>query len=657
MLKPLWTPTQERIENSQLYKFMQWLADERDLNFPDYQSLWEWSVEDIEGFWDAVWHFYSVKSYTPYLTVLSDSKMPGAEWFSGATLNFVDQIFRHANPERPAIRFASETSSIQELSWVELKKNVASVAAHLRHLGIKSGDRVAAYSPNTPETIIAFLATASLGAIWSLCAPDMGKNSIIDRFTQFEPTILFAVTKNNFNGKEVNREDYVRELADSLPSLEHLILMPPKQINIEPIVAQKQTVSLWEDIITQDSEFKIEPVNFAHPLWVVYSSGTTGLPKPIVHSHGGIKLEQLKSGGLHGDIGPGDVYFWYTSSGWIMWNSQLGAMAAGATIAIYDGSPATDNWTVLWKFASDAKATTFGHGAAFYTSCIKAKVTPNDVADLSTIRTIGSTGSPLSEEAYEWIYKELGPDIWLAPVSGGTDFAGGFVGGCVLLPVYSGEMQCRYLGCDIHAFDEDGKPLHGDVGELVCKQPMPSMPIYFLNDENGHRYRDSYFDVYPGIWRHGDWMSLTGRNGVIIYGRSDATINRKGVRIGTSEIYAGVEAQSEVLDSLIVDLEFLGRESYMPLFVVLREGYDLDKELSERINHAIKTLTSTWFVPNDIFQVNQIPRTLSGKKLEVPIKKILLGEAAEKVANPDTIANPHALEWFVQFSKTLRFKG
>jgi len=433
--------------------------------------------------------------------------------------------------------------------------------------------------------------------------------------------------------------------------------MPPKQINIEPIVAQKQTVSLWEDIITQDSEFKIEPVNFAHPLWVVYSSGTTGLPKPIVHSHGGIKLEQLKSGGLHGDIGPGDVYFWYTSSGWIMWNSQLGAMAAGATIAIYDGSPATDNWTVLWKFASDAKATTFGHGAAFYTSCIKAKVTPNDVADLSTIRTIGSTGSPLSEEAYEWIYKELGPDIWLAPVSGGTDFAGGFVGGCVLLPVYSGEMQCRYLGCDIHAFDEDGKPLHGDVGELVCKQPMPSMPIYFLNDENGHRYRDSYFDVYPGIWRHGDWMSLTGRNGVIIYGRSDATINRKGVRIGTSEIYAGVEAQSEVLDSLIVDLEFLGRESYMPLFVVLREGYDLDKELSERINHAIKTLTSTWFVPNDIFQVNQIPRTLSGKKLEVPIKKILLGEAAEKVANPDTIANPHALEWFVQFSKTLRFKG
>jgi len=653
MLKPLWTPTRDRIENSQMHKFMQWLSQEQNLNFSDYESLWQWSVDDIDGFWEAVWKFYDVKSYTPYSCVLKGRSMPGATWFPGASLNFVDQVFRHANPDMPAIRYGSETAPLKEVSWAELKQKVASVAGHLRRLGVKAGDRVAAYSPNTPETIIAFLATASIGAIWSLCAPDMGKRSIIDRFTQYKPKILFAVTQNHFNGRTIDRSDYVRDLAGALPCLEHEILIPPTEHGLDGVKSQTQTVSHWQEIIEQDSEFQVEPVEFSHPLWVVYSSGTTGLPKPIVHSHGGIKLEQLKSGGLHGDIGPRDVYFWYTSSGWIMWNSQLGAMAAGATIAIYDGSPATDNWTVLWQFASEAKATTFGHGAAFYTSCIKAGVVPRDVADLSSIHTIGSTGSPLSEEAYGWIYDELGPDIWLAPVSGGTDFAGGFVGGCVLLPVYSGEMQCRYLGCDIQAFNEAGEPVLGDVGELVCKQPTPSMPIYFLNDAGGQRYKDSYFDIYPGIWRHGDWMSITPRGGVIIYGRSDATINRKGVRIGTSEIYAGVEAQAEVLDSLIVDLEYLGRESYMPLFVVLRDGVVLNEVLRSRINHSIKKLTSNWFIPNDIFQVDQIPRTLSGKKLEVPIKRILLGERPENVANPDTISNPAALEWFARFAKTL----
>lgn len=651
MLKPLWTPSPDRIENSQMYKFIQWLSRERGLDFQDYESLWQWSVDNIDDFWESLWQFYDVKSYTPYSRVLGERSMPGAEWFPGATLNFVDQVFRHANSKMPAIRFASETSPLLELSWNELKKKVASVAGYLRRIGVTRGDRVAAYSPNTPETIIAFLAAASLGAVWSLCAPDMGKNSIIDRFKQYKPTVLFAVSQNHFNGKTIDRQDYVRDVAAALPSLKHLVLISPVRPDGSAAIGSAQTVSLWQDIIDKPAELKIEPVNFDHPLWVVYSSGTTGLPKPIVHSHGGIKLEQLKSGGLHGDIGPGDVYFWYTSSGWIMWNSQLGAMAAGATVAIYDGSPATDNWTVLWRFASEAKATTFGHGAAFYTSCIKAGVVPRNVADLSAIRTIGSTGSPLSEEAYEWIYRELGPDTWLAPVSGGTDFAGGFVGGCVILPVYSGEMQCRYLGCDIHAFNEAGEPVFGEVGELVCKQATPSMPLHFLNDENGQRYRDSYFDVYPGIWRHGDWMSITERGGVIIYGRSDATINRKGVRIGTSEIYAGVEAQSEVLDSLIVDLEFLGRESYMPLFVVLRNGLKLDNVLRQRINDAIKNLTSAWFIPNDIFQVDEIPRTLSGKKLEVPIKKILLGEAAKKVANPDSVSNPDALDWFVRFAK------
>ena len=646
----LWTPSPERIERSSIRQYMNWLESEHGLVFADYEALQRWSVDDIDSFWATIWEYFQIKSHSPHSAVLGRRTMPGAEWFPGASLNIVEQILRHETSAHPAIRYASETAGVEELSWAELRQQAASVAAHLRNLGVKSGDRVAAYSTNTPETVVAFLAVASIGAIWSLCSPDMGMNSILDRFRQIEPVALFAVSSNTFQGKTHARTGFVSDLMAALPSVQHLIHLPPNS----PGPAENRDSGVhWQEILGQQAELKIAALPFDHPLWILYSSGTTGLPKPIIHGHGGITLELIKSMGLHLDLGPGDVFSWYTSCAWVMWNISIGALLCGATVAIYDGSPAFPDLGALWKFAGAAQVTAFGNGAAFYGNCMKAGIKPRETADLSRLKYIGSTGSPLSEDAYGWIYAELGPDIWLAPISGGTDFSNAFVGGCPLLPVYSGEMQCCYLGCDIQVFDEEGNSLQGAVGELVCAQPIPSMPLYFWNDQDGTRYRNSYFDVYPGIWRHGDWMSITPRGGVIIYGRSDATINRHGVRMGTVEIYQAVEAQPEVLDSLIIDLEYLGRESYMPLFVVLREGEVLEDFLKQRINNSIRESVSPRFLPNEIFQVEQVPRTLSGKKLEIPIRKILLGQPADKVANPDTITNPESLAWYVNFAEQL----
>ncbi|WP_370151944.1 acetoacetate--CoA ligase [Ferrovibrio sp.] len=650
----LWSPSPERIKRSRLRHYMDWLARERGLDFPDYDALWRWSVQDIEAFWASIWDYFDIRAHKPYTKVLGRREMPGAEWFTGAELNFVDQVLRHETADRPAILFASETSPLQQMSWAQLREQAGAVAAHLRAAGVKRGDRVVAYAPNTPETIIAFLAIVSIGAVWSVCSPDMGLNSVLDRFRQIEPVALFAVPSCHYNGKEIDKGGVLAELVAALPSLKNLILMPGRSSEPPPQIVQ---VDLWADIVARSAPLDVTPVPFDHPLWVVYSSGTTGLPKPIVHSHGGIVVEMLKMMALHNDIGPDDVYHWYSSTGWIMWNAQVSGLAVGATIALYDGSPSSPDWTRLWRFAGEAKLTVFGGGAAFFANCLKAGVKPREVADLSRLRTIGSTGSPLSEDAYAWIYRELGPDIWLMPISGGTDFAGAFVAGCAILPVYTGEMQVRCLGADIQAYDEAGKPLTDEVGELVCVQPLPSMPLYLWNDPDGKRYRDSYFDVYPGVWRHGDWIRITPRGGAVIYGRSDATINRYGLRLGTAEIYRAVEELPEILDSLVIDLEFLGRDSYMPLFVVLRPGITLDAALKDRINQAIRKAVSARFVPNDIFQVSEVPRTLSGKKLEVPVKKILLGQPAEKVANPGTMANPASIGWYVEFARQHREKG
>jgi acetoacetyl-CoA synthetase len=644
----LWSPTPERISRSQMRRYMDWLSRERGLTFSDYDSLWRWSITDLDAFWASLWDYFDIKAYKPYRAVLAKRTMPGAEWFPGAELNFVDQVLRHETDRRPAVLYASEQQGLQEMSWRSLREQVASVAALLRQRGIRRGDRVVAFAPNTPETLVAFLATVSIGAIWSVCSPDMGLNAVLDRFLQIEPKALFAVPSSHYGGKYHDKGEVVAALVDALPSVTDLILLPGT--TAQPLPARPH-LSQWSEIIARPADLKVEPVPFDHPLWIVYSSGTTGLPKPIVHGHGGIILVIMAMMALHNDISSDDIYHWYSSTGWIMWNAQVAGLLVGATIAIYDGSPGWPDWNRLWAFAGETKATFFGAGAAFYANCQKAGVKPRQVADLSSLRSVGSTGSPLSEDSYAWIYGELGSDIWLTSISGGTDFAGAFVAGCVLLPVYAGEMQCRCLGADIQAYDDNGNPLTDEVGELVCVSPIPSMPLYLWNDKDGSRYRDSYFDMYPGKWRHGDWIRITPRGGAVIYGRSDATINRHGLRLGTAEIYRAVEELPEVLDSLVVDLEYLGRESYMPLFVVLRPGVTLDGALKDRINQAIRKAVSARFVPNDIFQIAEVPRTLSGKKLEVPIKKILLGQPAEKVANPGTMANPGSLAWFVDFAQ------
>ncbi|WP_428925202.1 acetoacetate--CoA ligase [Marinibacterium sp. SX1] len=639
----LWTPSSERAQASRMADFLRFLA-RRGLQFDDYQALWSWSVDELEAFWAAIWDFADVRAATPYERVLTARVMPGAEWFPGATLNFADQMLRHAEtaPDRPALIVHSETFPDLRMTHGQLRAAVASVAGQLRAMGVGQGDRVVAILPNTEVAIIAMLASASIGAIWSLCAPDMGQTAIIDRFRQIEPAVLIAQDGYVHAGKPVDRRAVVSHIRDSLPTLRHTIWLP-----VAGDIPAGATP--WADMLGHDHALDITPVPFDHPLWVVYSSGTTGNPKPIVHGHGGILLEGAKQA-LHQDIGPDDRFCWLTSSGWIMWNAQAAALGQGATLAIFDAAPNHPDMMELWRFAARERLTMLGAGAAFFDTCRKAGIRPVDTLDLSALVAIGSTGSPLSADAYDWIYTAARPDVWLAPISGGTDLAGGFVGGHPMLPVRAGEMQCRFLGVAVRSFDEAGHELIGAVGELVCTAPMPSMPLYLWGDDDGTRLHDSYFDTYPGIWRHGDWIEITEDGGAIIYGRSDATINRKGLRLGSSEIYRAVEALPEILDSLVVDLEFLGRDSFMPLFVVTAPGQALTDDLTARINQAIRDGVSARFLPNEIVQVTQVPRTLSGKKLEVPVKKLLLGGDPGRVVNRDSMANPEAFDFYVTYA-------
>ena len=648
----MWTPSGAFRDSSQIAAFMRWLRAERGLAFDDYDSLWQWSVTELEAFWDAVRAYFDVHFDTPAAQVLDRRTMPGARWFEGATLNYVQQVFRHASTgaarERTAIRYAGEAQPLADVSWDTLQAQVASLAHALRQMGVQRGDRVAGYLPNIPATIVAFLATASLGAVWSGCAPDMGQVAVIDRFRQIGPKVLIAVDGYRYGGKVYERGPVLADLVAALPSLTDLVLVP--QVGASVPAPSGIRTHAWPDVLAHDVPLTIEPVPFDHPLWIVYSSGTTGMPKPIVHGHGGIVIEQLKLMAFHNNLGPDDVFHWYSSSGWIMWNAQVAGLLLGTTIALYDGNPAWPDAGVLWRFVDDAGVTMFGAGAAFFTSCMKAGIEPARIADLSRLHGLGSTGSPLPVEAYDWIYRHVREDIWLVPMSGGTDFAGSFVAGCPLLPVYSGEMQCRCLGAKVQAFDDNGQALTDQVGELVCTEPMPSMPLFLWGDADGKRYRDSYFDTYPGAWRHGDWIRITPRGGAVIYGRSDATINRHGIRMGTSELYRVVEDRPEVLDSMVVDLEYLGRESYMPLFVVLREGLVLDDALRDTLRARIREALSSRHVPNEIVQVPGVPRTLSGKKMEVPIKKLLLGHAPASIANRDAMANPDTLDWYFDYA-------
>jgi acetoacetyl-CoA synthetase len=657
----LWTPSDTLKKNCNLTHYMQWLAQHKNLHFESYDALWRWSVTDIEAFWESIWQYFDINASQPYSRVLGNRAMPAAQWFPDARLNYAEHIFRAANDAHPAALFLSETTgllradgslNVIELSWGELHTQVAALAAWLRSHGVKSGDRVVAYAPNMPETLVAFLAAASIGAVWSSCSPDIGAAAVLDRFRQIEPRVLFAIDGYIYNGKPNDRREVVRELVAALPSLEHVVHIPYLN-RAEPDLTDARETT-WSAIQKQPhAPIVFEQVAFDHPLWVLYSSGTTGLPKPIVHSQGGILIEHLKAVSLHMDLSAGDRFFWFTTTGWMMWNFLIGGLLVGATALMYDGSPGAMDMDVLWRFAEQADATCFGTSAAYITACIKAGLQPRVQHPQLKLKCIGSTGSPLSIDGFEWVYDQVGHDTWLASISGGTDVCTAFVGGCPLLPVYMGEIQCRMLGAAVEAFDDSGKPLRDEVGEFAVTQPMPSMPIYFWNDAGNKRYRESYFEMYPGIWRHGDWVKITPRDSLVIYGRSDSTINRQGVRIGTSEIYRAVEAVPEVLDSLIIDLEMLNRPSYMPLFVVLREGATLDVALKTKIKNAIKSALSARQVPDDVFAIPEVPRTLNGKKMEVPIKKILLGQPAEKAVTPGSMANPSALAYFVDMAKRL----
>ncbi|QRF57803.1 acetoacetate--CoA ligase [Variovorax paradoxus] len=651
----------------QIRLYQDWLRETRGLAFDHYDALWRWSVTELDAFWQSIWDYARIASPTPHTAVLAESRMPGARWFPGAQVNYAREVLRHADAAHaagmPAIVSDNERGEVRELSWPELRRQVASVALMLKSLGVKRGDRVAAYMPNVPETMVAFLACSSIGAIWSVCAPDMGTAAVADRFRQIEPSLLIAVDGVHYGGKPLDRSAVLRELRDQLPSVRRLLLVP------SPHAAGEVAHDVdWARAAARDdaevAAFEPEWLPFDHPIWIVYSSGTTGLPKPIVHGQGGIILT-MHACGLHNDVGAsygannfGERYHWYSSTGWVMWNSQLSGLAFGATICIYDGNPAGSkekpDWGVLWRFVARHEVTFFGAGAAYFTNCMKAGLVAKDCGDLSRVRALGSTGSPLPEEVQRWGTQQLldagSKDVWWCNISGGTDFCGAFVGGHRELPEVPGQMQCRELGHAVEAWNEQGQPVIGEVGELVCTQPIPSMPLYFWGDEGNARYVSSYFDTYPGVWRHGDWIRIGNDGGCIIYGRSDATINRQGLRMGTSEIYSAVEGLPEVLDSMVVDLEYLGRESYMPLFVVLRPGVALDDAVRARLNHAIKTSLSPRFVPNDIFQVAEIPRTLSGKKQELPIKKLLLGQPIEKVVNREAMANPGSLDWYVAFA-------
>jgi acetoacetyl-CoA synthetase len=699
----------------QITRYTRWLREHLGLDFdahtPEgYDALWRWSVNDLDAFWASIWRYFDLQSPTPHSAVLAREQMPGAVWFPGAQLNYVQQVFRHAQVAHaaghPAIVFRNERmhdrGELQHISWPELQQQVASLAAHFKRLGVQRGDRVGAILPNTPQTIVAFLAAASLGAIWSICSPDMGAMAVLDRFKQIEPKVLL-VCDGYVNGGVVHpRLALVTEVLAALPSVRHVVLHANLEGHADLSSTRGGLATAGREAhdfatLCADAGAELEPewLPFDHPLWVVYSSGTTGLPKPIVHGHGGVMLEALKAFSFHNNLGAsvdtGDRYHWYSSTGWIMWNSQVAGLLSGTTICIFDGSPSGRqgqvDWSTLWRFAADAGVTFFGAGAAFFASCLKAGLEPRQHADLSRLRAVGSTGSPLAIEAYDWVYAQMplvdGQRIWLTPMSGGTDFAGAFVAGLPTLPTVPGEMQCRCLGASVEAWSEPdaegrGRALVDEVGELVCTRPMPSMPLYFWGDvpmlaathpaDNatscsaantstppiGQRYHDSYFDMYPGIWRHGDWLRITPRGGAIIYGRSDATINRHGVRMGTAELYRVVEALPEVMDSLVVDLEYLGRESYMPLFVVLREGLTLDEALGVRMKAAIRQALSARHVPNEIFQVSAIPRTLSGKKMELPVKKLLLGTPAEQVFKLDAMANADAVAWFAAFAERRR---
>jgi acetoacetyl-CoA synthetase len=667
---PLWQPSAAEREQAEMTRFMRWAGERHGREFAGYEELWRWSVDELEDFWESVWQFFGVRASRPYEQVLAERVMPGARWFAGAELNYAENMLlgpAHSDgrpgdrdADAVAVLHCSELRELQQLSWGELSEQVASVAGGLRALGVGRGDRVVAYMPNVPETLVAFLATASLGAIWSSAAPEFGARSVIDRFAQIEPKVFFTVDGYRHGGKDFDRMDNARAILAELPTVERAVLLPylSAEASAQALSPQAEAMG-WQQLVDAGAgaELSFEQVPFDHPLWVLYSSGTTGLPKAIVQGHGGILVEQLKKR-LHLELRPGDRMFWFTTTGWMMWNFLVGCLLSDAAIVLYDGSPAHPDLGALWRLAERARITCMGLSAGLIASCEKGGVEPARESDLGALRAIGSTGSPLSPEGFRWVYEHVGSEIWLFSTSGGTDVCTAFVGGCPLLPVYEGELQCRILGCAVDSFDEQGVGHVDRVGELVITEPMPSMPLFFWGDEDGERLRESYFAMYPGVWRHGDWIRITPRHGAVIYGRSDSTINRQGVRMGTSEIYRAAASLPQVLDALVVDIPARAgdEELRMVLFVVLAPGTPLDDELAAQIKRRIREDCSPRHVPNEIRQIEEVPRTLSGKVLEVPVKRILMGAPVGEAASVDSLANPRSLEYFVSLARELELE-
>jgi acetoacetyl-CoA synthetase len=657
--QPMWIPSRERVEATEMARFKDWVAARHGLEIDGYEALWRWSVDELDQFWADIWEFTGVIASKPYERVLASHEMPGTRWFEGAELNYAENLLSGHEDGETAVLHCSELRELEEMSWGELRAQVAAAAAGLAALGVGRGDRVVAYMPNIPETLVAFLATASLGAVWSSAAPEFGARSVIDRFAQIEPKVFLAVDGYRHGGKDFDRLAVAAGILAELGSVEHAVLLPYLDEHADPTRLGQQALS-WQamlDLSPATDAPSFEQVPFDHPLWVLYSSGTTGLPKAIVQGHGGILLEQLKKR-LHLDLRRSDRMFWFTTTGWMMWNFLVGCLHSEAAIVLYDGSPAHPDLGALWRLAERAGITCMGVSPGLLASCEKAGIEPAREADLHRLRALGATGSPLSPESFRWVYAHVDPEIWMFSTSGGTDVCTAFVAGCPMLPVYEGELQCRALGCKVESWDEEARSLIDEVGELVVTEPMPSMPLFLWGDESGQRLRDSYFAMFPGIWRHGDWIRITPRGGAVIYGRSDSTINRQGVRMGTSEIYRAAGRVDVVLDSLVVDVpvagaDGVGEELRMILFVVLRDGVTLDEGLEREIKAAIREDCSPRHVPNEVRQIAQVPRTLSGKVLEVPVKRILMGTPPEQAASRESLADPAALDYFVDLAREL----
>ena len=649
----LWTPGAARIAKSNVTAYMQWLRQERGLKFASYDELWRWSVGDLEAFWQSLWDYFHIQSSAPHRRVLADRRMPGAQWFPGARLNYAQHILRHERPNADALMFLNERKPLDRMSWEELGGKVRVLATQLRKLGVQRGDRVVAYLPNIPEAVIAMLATTSSGAIWSSCGPDFGTRGVLDRYTQLAPKVLFCVDGYQYGGKPFDRKAEVQKLLGELPSIERVIYLP--YLNREDRVPLTPDALFWDDLFQHPpvpaEGFHYEQVPFDHPLWILFSSGTTGLPKPICHGHGGIILEQLKHLAFNFDVHAGQRLFFFTTTGWMMWNFLVSSLLSDVVPVLYDGNPAWPTPDVMWKMVDDSGTTLFGTSPTYVAGLQKGGFVPREKFKLSTLEAVTLAGSPVTPEVMAWFYDNVKKDLWVASGSGGTDVCTGFVGGVSILPVYAGEIQARALGAAVYSFNESGESVVNQVGELVMTEPMPSMPVCFWGDKDNKRYLESYFQEYPGVWRHGDFFRINERGGSFVLGRSDATLNRHGVRIGTAEVYRSLATLPEVDDSLIVNLDLPHGKFFMPLFVKLKEGVKLDEPIADRLRATLRREYSPRHVPDKIYQVEAIPFTLTGKKMEVPVRRILMGLAPEKAANRDAVANPHALDYFIAYAK------